>query len=141
MALAQITTGTVTGRVVDSTGGVVPHAYVALLSETRGTKSAPVITNDKGDYVLPDITPDTYTLEISAPSFKITRRTGIVVSGGDRVGVPPLALELGGTSETVTVTAEAALVQTQSGERSFAIIANRSPSCRSPGGTSPVWWV
>ena len=44
-----------------------------------------------------------------------------MVSGGDRVGVPPLTLEVGGTVETVTVTAEAALVQTQSGERSFAI--------------------
>ncbi len=43
-------------------------------------------------------------------------------TGGDRVGVPPLALELGGTSETVTVTAEAAMIQTQSGERSFAIL-------------------
>ena len=67
------------------------------------------------------MTPDTYTVEVTAPSFKMLRRTGIVVSGGDRVGVPPMALELGGTAETVTVTAEVALVQTQSGERSFAV--------------------
>ena len=44
-----------------------------------------------------------------------------MVSGADRVGVPPLTLEVGGTTETVTVAAEAALVQTQSGERSFAV--------------------
>ena len=40
-ALAQITTGAVTGRVVDSTGGVVPAARVILISESRGTNSAP----------------------------------------------------------------------------------------------------
>ncbi len=120
-APAQITTGTVTGQVVDSTGGVVPGARVILTSQTRGTKSAAVVTNQTGDYVFPNVTPDTYTVEVAAASFKTTRRAGIVVSGGDRVGVPPLKLELGQTVETVTVSAEAALVQTQSGERSFAI--------------------
>ena len=86
-----------------------------------GTRSAAVLTNDSGDYVFPNVTPDTYTVEVTAPSFKTLRRTGIVVTGGDRVGVPPLTLEVGGTAETVSVTAEGALVQTQSGERSFAV--------------------
>jgi len=120
-ARAQITTGTVTGRVVDASGAVVPGSYVVLISETRGTRTAPVSANETGDYVIPNVAPDTYTVEVNAPSFKITRRTGIVVTGGDRVGVPTLTLEVGGTTETVNVTAEAALVQTQSGERSFAI--------------------
>jgi hypothetical protein len=120
-AVGQITTGTVTGRVVDSTGGVITSANVVLVSETRGTKSATLATNSTGDYVFPNVAPDTYTIEVTAPSFKTVRRPGIVVSGGDRVGVPPLTLTLGGTLETVTVTAETALVQTQSGERSFAI--------------------
>jgi Carboxypeptidase regulatory-like domain len=120
-ALAQITTGTVAGLVVDSTGGVVPRARVVLVSEARGTRSAAVLTNDSGDYVFANVAPDTYTVEVTAASFKTLRRTGIVVTGADRVGVPPLTLEVGGTAETVSVTAEAALVQTQSGERSFAV--------------------
>ena len=121
LAVAQITTGTVTGRVVDSTGAVIPGASVVLLSEARGTRTGAVVTNETGDYVIPNLAPDTYTVEVSAPSFKVLRRAGIVVTGGDRVGVPPLILEVGGTAETVNVTAEAALVQTQSGERSFTI--------------------
>ena len=120
-APAQITLGRVTGRVVDSSGGVIPGATVILISETRGTKSAPVVTNETGDYVFPNVPIDTYTVEVTVPQFKTTRRTGIVITGGDIVGVPPLTLVPGGTSETVTVTAEAALVQTQSGERSFAV--------------------
>lgn len=120
-ALAQITTGTITGRVVDPTGAVVPGARVVLISEARDTRSAAIFTNDSGDYVFPNVTADTYTVEVTAAAFKTLRRKGVVVSGADRVGVPPLTLEVGGTSETVSVTAEAALVQTQSGERSFAI--------------------
>ena len=68
---AQITTGTVTGRVVDSSGGVIPNASVTLISETRGTKSAALPTNADGDYVFPNVTPDTYTVEVTAASFKV----------------------------------------------------------------------
>ncbi len=121
IASGQITTGTVTGRVTDSTGAVVAGAHVVLISEVHGTRSAPVVTNDSGDYVFPDVTADTYTIEVTAPSFKTFHRTSIVVAGGDRIGVPTLALEVGGTTETVTVNADAALVQTQSGERSYAV--------------------
>jgi len=121
LANAQITTGTVTGRVVDSSGSVLPRAQVVLISEAHGTRSAAVLTNDSGDYVFADVTGDTYTIEVTAPSFKSTRRTGVVVASGDRIGVPTISLEVGRATETVTVTAEAALVQTQSGERSYAI--------------------
>lgn len=120
-ALAQITTGTVTGRVVDSSGGIIPSAKVVLVSEAKNTRSAPVVTNDSGDYVFPNVTADTYTVEVTVAAFKTMRLAGIAVSGGDRVGVPLITLQVGGTTETVSVTAEAALVQTQSGERSYAI--------------------
>jgi len=118
---AQITTGTVSGAVKDSQGGVVPGATVVLISESRGTKSVPLITNDTGDYVFPNIAPDTYTLEITMSGFKTAKRTGISVSGGDRVAVGVLVVEVGGASETVDVTAEAPLIQASSGERSFTI--------------------
>jgi hypothetical protein len=121
MALAQVTTGSVTGRVTDSSGSVIPGVSVVLISEVHGNRIAPVKTNKEGDYVFPDITADTYTVEASAPSFKTSRVTGILVTGGDHVGVPPITLEVGGTTETVTVQAEATAVQTQSGERSAAI--------------------
>jgi hypothetical protein len=120
-ASAQITTGTITGTVKDAQGGVIPGATVVLVSETKGTRSAPVITNATGDYVLPNVTPDTYTVEITMEGFKPLRRTGVQVSGGDRVGLGAMTIQIGGATETVNVTAEAALVQSQSGERSFAV--------------------
>jgi len=120
-ASAQITTGNVLGTIKDAQGGVVPGATVVLISETKGTKSAPVVTNAAGDYVFPNVTADTYTVEVSMEGFKTVRRTGVSVSGGDRIAVGSLVLDVGGTAETVNVTAESPLVQASSGERSFAI--------------------
>jgi hypothetical protein len=124
-ALAQITTGTVSGVVKDPQGGVIPGATVVLISDTRGTRSAPAVTNETGTYVFPNVTADTYSVEITLDAFKTVRRPGIAVSGGDRVGVPPITLEPGALAETVLVTAESPLVQTQSGERSFAITSTQ----------------
>src|ERR1700704_3541260 len=101
--LAQITTGTVTGTVKDTQGGVTPGATVVLISETRGTKSAPAVTNEAGNYVFPNVTPDTYTVEVTLEAFKAVKRTGVAVSAGDRVGVQPLTPEPGALAETVTV--------------------------------------
>ena len=52
-AWAQITTGVVTGAVRDDQGAVVPGATVTLLSETRGTRVAEIVTADNGDFVFP----------------------------------------------------------------------------------------
>jgi len=94
---AQITTGNVTGVVKDAQGGVVPGATVVLISEARGTKSAPVTTNEAGVYVVPNVTADRYTVEVSMDGFKTVRQTNIAVSGGDRVSVPTHTLQIGRT--------------------------------------------
>ena len=118
---AQITTGTVAGSVKDDQGLAVPGASVTLISEARGTRMAPVVTNATGDFVVPNVTPDTYTVEIAMPGFSSVVRPGVAVSGGDRISVGALTLSVGGTSETVTVKSEAPLIQSQSGERSFRV--------------------
>ncbi|MEO8483144.1 MAG: carboxypeptidase-like regulatory domain-containing protein [Acidobacteriota bacterium] len=118
---AQITTGTVSGTIKDATGGVIPGATVTLVSESKNTRSTPVVTSNSGDFVFPNIAADVYTVEVTMPSFRTLKRTAVKVSGGDRVSLPAMTLEAGGTSEVVNVTAEAPLIQAQSGERSFAV--------------------
>jgi len=61
-ATAQVTTGTVFGTVVDSQGGAIPGATVVLTSEAKGTKTAPVVTNATGDFVIPNVAADAYTV-------------------------------------------------------------------------------
>jgi len=118
---AQVTTGTVSGTVKDAQGGVVPGATIVLTSEARGTQMAPVVSNETGDFVVPNATADTYTVEVSMVSFKTLLRKGVQVSGGDRVALGTLVLEVGGAEETVNVVSEAPLLQAQSGERSYVI--------------------
>ena len=120
-AAAQLTTGTVSGTVRDPQGGIIPGATVTLISERRGTHLPDAITNADGDFVFANVPPDTYTLQIMMEGFKALRRGGIAVSAGDRVGLGTLTIEVGGLTETVLVTAQSPLVQTQSGERSFTI--------------------
>src|SRR5262245_10201008 len=84
-ASAHITTGTVAGTVKDSQGAVIPGATVVLTSETRGTKLPPAVTNESGDFVVPNVTADTYSVEVSLEGFRTVKRTGVAVSGGDRV--------------------------------------------------------
>src|SRR6476646_3952620 len=79
-ASAQVNTGTVLGTVKDAQGGVIPGATVTLISEARGTRSAPVVTNENGDFVFANVTADTYTVEVTLESFKTSQRAGIAVS-------------------------------------------------------------
>jgi hypothetical protein len=120
-AAAQITTGTLGGQIVDAQGAVVPGATVVLVSESRDLKTTPVVTSVGGDYVFPNVAADVYTIEVTMSGFKSLKRSGIRVSPGDRVSVPAMTLEVGGTSEVVDVRAEAPVIQAQSGERSFTI--------------------
>ena len=118
---AQVNTGTVLGTVKDAQGGVIPGATVTLISEARGTRSAPVVTNENGDFVFANVTADTYTVEVTLESFKTSQRAGIAVSPGTRIAVGTLALEVGGATETVVVKGETPQIQSTSGERSFSV--------------------
>lgn len=120
-ASAQLTSGQVYGTIHDAQGAAIPGATLVLISEGRGTRTAPVVTSATGDFVFPTITPDTYTLEAAMSGFKTVKRPGIQVSAGDRIAIPTIVLEVGGQTETVNVTAESPTIQAQSGERSFTI--------------------
>jgi hypothetical protein len=120
-ASAQITTGTVSGTVTDAHGGVIPGAAVLLVSDTRGTRTPDVITNANGDFVFVNVSPDRYTIQVALTGFKTLKRSGIVVSAGDHLGLGALTLDIGGLTDTVQVRGTTPLVQSQSGERSFTI--------------------
>jgi hypothetical protein len=120
-ASAQITTGSVAGSVKDNQGLRVPGATVTLINEARNTRMAPVVSSATGDFVIPNVTAGTYTIEVSMSGFKSLLLNGVSVGGGDRVSVGELTITLGGVSETVMVSGEAPLIQSQSGERSFRV--------------------
>ena len=83
-AIAQITTGSVVGTVKDAQGGVIPGATVTLTAKPRGRRSRPTVTNATGDFQFPVTPVDTYTVEITMPSFKTIKQSGVAVSPGAR---------------------------------------------------------
>jgi hypothetical protein len=121
IALAQITTGSIAGTIKDAQGGVIPGATVVLISESQNTQSAPVVTNATGDFVFVNVKSDTYSLEVTMPSFKTIRKTGVRLGAAERVSVGTLTIEPGGVAETVEVKGESPMVQASSGERSFTV--------------------
>src|SRR5689334_8190391 len=120
-ASAQGVTGTVSGTVKDAQGATVPGASITLISESRGTTIATVVSNAAGDFVVPNVTADTYTLQITMPSFKTMKRTGLQVSAGARVTLGAVTLEVGAVAEAVTVKGETPIIQAASGEKSYVI--------------------
>jgi hypothetical protein len=113
-AFAQIDQGAIIGVVQDPTGAVIPNADVTLTAIDTGlvlkTKS-----NESGNYFFAPIKIGNYTVSASAAGFETTVEKNIVVHVTDRLNIP-LALKPGQTSETVTVTSVAPLMQTQTAE-------------------------
>ena len=128
-ASAQGVSGVVSGTVKDAQGGVIPGATITLISEARGINLESVVTNAVGDFVVPNVSADTYTIQVDMPSFKTLKRTGVGVSPGSRIVLGTLTIELGAKSEEIIVKGEAPIIQAASGEKSFTI----STAAKKPG--------
>ncbi len=118
--LAQITTATLSGVVKDTSNAVIPGATVTLTSGTRGT-SQETTTSAEGDFVFPAVQADTYTVKVTLAGFKTHERPGVVVHAGDKIALGTMIIGVGAIEETVTVAGETPMIQSQSGERAFAI--------------------
>ena len=121
-ALAQVTSGTISGTVQDPTGAYVKGASVTITNPATGLIRK-VMTNDDGQFVAPSLLPGTYNITVEAPGFKKLESTGFVLSAADKLNAGTLTLAMGTTQESVNVTADAGQVQLQSnsGERSDVI--------------------
>ena len=110
---AQVTTGTIIGTVSDP-GGVVPGAAVTIREVNRGTTDT-IVADSAGSYTAPFLSPGTYTVEVNVAGFKKWVRAGVILQVNQRARVDA-ELEVGGVSETTTVTASAPLLRTESSE-------------------------
>ena len=108
LATAQTFTAGVRGAVRDSDGGVVPGVTVQLVNE--GSNAArEALSNDTGEYNFSAVPPGTYTVRASLAGFKTYQRRGIRIAAQQFITVD-VALELGDLQETVTVSAQAPII-------------------------------
>jgi hypothetical protein len=108
--LAQEVSAGITGRVTDPSGSAVVDAAVIAKDKDRGTEW-PTKTNEDGIYAFPRIPAGDYQLRVEAPGFKtfVQSSLHLDVNQRERLDVP---MQLGMVSESVSVSGEAALLQT-----------------------------
>ncbi len=106
--------GTLTGTVTDASGGLVPDAKITLVNEATQT-SANVVASSTGSFTVPQLPNGTYDLRVSARGFKEFVQSGITVGVGSTSTVD-VRLQIGGTSETVEIHADAQQIQSDTSE-------------------------
>jgi hypothetical protein len=110
---------TIVGTVTDPSGASVPNVKITVTNTETGLTHA-AVTNDSGQYVLPELKIGHYDAKAEASGFKVAEQKGLVLQVGDRQRVD-FQMQLGGAQETVTVEANPVSVQTDSGEQSNVI--------------------
>lgn len=114
---------TVKGQVVDSTQAALPGAAVTLRNQNTN-EVATATTNNGGNYTVPFLRPGTYTLTIELGGFRSYTRKDMVLEVGQTAMINA-QLGLAGVAESVTVAAEAPMLETSKADRGTVIDNHR----------------
>jgi hypothetical protein len=118
---AQVTGGTISGTVTDSSGNVVANARVSITNIETGV-GREVTTNDEGVYSAPNLQAGTYKVTFAATGFKTEAKAGIILTVAAAVTLDQ-AMRVGSINETVMVQSETPAVQTSSSDISAVVNA------------------
>jgi Carboxypeptidase regulatory-like domain/TonB dependent receptor len=111
---SQAGNGTISGTVSDSSSAVIPGVTLQVKNTDTGVVFETVST-ETGTYFAPNLPPGPYSITASLPGFKTLNRTGLTLSAAQtlRVDVP---LEVGTAGDNITISAEATLLKTETGD-------------------------
>ena len=122
-AVAQQTTGSITGRIVDDQGAAVPGATVTVKNPATGFTRTDV-SDGEGIFRLTALPVGTYDLITELQGFSKVENKGIVVNVGQTLALN-FTLKLATVQETITVNAETPLIQTSSSSVGGVVDVNR----------------
>ena len=112
LASAQSFTGAILGTVQDSSGAHVPGAAVTIINAGTNSRSE-VRSDESGNYSAQLLQPGLYKVEASAPGFKKYLQEGVTLQVQQQARVN-IVLTVGEVTESVVVSADAALLDTAS---------------------------
>lgn len=121
-AWTQSPNGTISGLVVDSSGAAIVNAEILVGNYATGVQYNSR-TNEQGLYLIPNLPPGTYRLQVSKVGFKTLIKPDITLNVQDALAIN-FTLPLGAVSEVVTITAGAPLVNTRDAAVSTVIDRN-----------------
>src|SRR6202021_677115 len=110
--IAQVDTGTILGTVKDQTGAVIPDARVTIVNQGTGDAITSATRSD-GTYIVTPLKIGSYRISVEHEGFKKAENAAFDLNIQQQA-VVDFVLQTGATNETVQVTAQAALLQTQS---------------------------
>jgi hypothetical protein len=110
LSYAQATRGTILGTITDQSGAALPGATVTA-TEVRTNVSHNTVTNETGNYTFPNIPDGIYNIKAELSGFKTVIREGIRLAVNTSIRTD-LSLTVGALAETVTVSGETPLLQT-----------------------------
>jgi hypothetical protein len=108
--LAQVNQGRLIGTVTDQSGGVIAGATVTV-TDVQKNVSRTLTTDSAGEYVAPNLDPDTYAVRVESKGFKTFTRDGMQLGVGQDARVD-VTLQTGEQTQTVTVTEALPLIET-----------------------------
>ncbi len=111
---AQGAAGSIAGTVTDPSGASIPNAKVTITDLQRGATRT-VNTDAAGAYAAPNLNPGTYAVKVEFQGFKTAERNAIQLEVSQDIRID-MTLETGNQTETVTVTGEAAALNTSNAE-------------------------
>jgi hypothetical protein len=117
------TTSTLNGVVVDTSGAIIPGANVTAKQTATGVSSE-TVSNAEGVFSFPALNTGTYTVTVALQGFKQYVANNVVLTSGAGANVRAV-LEVGAVEETVTVSSQSAIVQTQNPTISTTITTNQ----------------
>src|SRR5436309_6676694 len=124
-ASAQQSFGSLSGVVQDGQGAVIPNAKVELTNTAQGVVVRELMTSAEGSFVITPLPPAIYSLAVEAQGFQKYVKNEIKLFAQDRIGLPPIVLEIGSAGEAVTVEASAVQLQTISAERAGVLTGSQ----------------
>lgn len=134
----QESRGAIVGTVTDASGAFVMGAQVEVLNVAMGTRAS-LKTNDAGLYVTTFLIPGTYRVTVENAGFKKSVRDGIELRVNDRLTVD-FALQMGTAEQSVTVSGETPLLNTESSSLGTVIDRRRVAELPLPHG-NPMFLI
>ncbi|HUS07218.1 MAG TPA: TonB-dependent receptor, partial [Bryobacteraceae bacterium] len=119
LLLAQSERGNISGLITDPGGASIAGAQISILDINTGAAYTAASTS-AGEFNVPNLTPGTYQLDVTAPGFKRFRQSQVVVSAASSTRVDA-QLQLGQVNETVEVQASAVQLQTDNAKVSTQV--------------------
>jgi len=114
LAVGQLNQGSIAGNVVDPSGALVAGAKLTAKGESTGSVYQ-AVSSSAGSYRFPNVNIGSYDITVSAPGFKTTTLTGVLVQVATTSALD-VKLAAGGVNESIVVNADAPTVQSESSD-------------------------